>query len=271
MRRALIGICAVALLAGCVSTRNESTDNRNRGSALPAPPPDIAAIPDAVPRAEPRSRYGNPPFYEVFGRRYQVMSTADGYAERGLASWYGPGFHAENTSNGERYDMYAMTAAHKTLPLPAYVQVTNLDNGRSVVVRVNDRGPFVDGRIIDLSYTAAAKLDMIRAGTARVEVRVLTPSGAGSSLPERPLAAPVATANPLYIQVGAFSSLDNARALLQRLFADGIDLASIRSDQGGAQPLHRVRIGPLGSVEEFDRMMARLAELGVAGGRLAGE
>lgn len=147
---------------------------------VPAPPRDLAAIPDAVPRAEPRSRYGNPSSYVVFGRRYFLLATAQGYVERGTASWYGPGFHAARTSSGEPYDMYGMTAAHKTLPIPAYARVTNLRNGRSVVVRINDRGPFVGDRLIDLSYTAAWKLDMLRTGTAPVEVRVLSP---GSDLP----------------------------------------------------------------------------------------
>jgi rare lipoprotein A len=135
-----------------------------------------------VPRYEPRSRNGNPPFYDVMGKRYFVLSSSVGYVERGVASWYGPGFHKVRTSTGEPYDMYAMTAAHKTLPLPAYVRVTNLQNGRSVVVRVNDRGPFVGNRIIDLSYTAAYKLDMLRNGTAMVEVRSLEPVSANTPL-----------------------------------------------------------------------------------------
>jgi rare lipoprotein A len=143
-----------------------------------------------VPRNEPRSRNGNPPFYDVMGRRYFVLSSSVGYVERGVASWYGPGFHQVRTSTGEPYDMYAMTAAHKTLPLPAYVRVTNLQNGRSIVVRVNDRGPFVGNRIIDLSYTAAAKLDMLRNGTAMVEVRSLEPVSANT-----PLVAQAATPN----------------------------------------------------------------------------
>jgi rare lipoprotein A len=135
-----------------------------------------------VPRYEPRSRNGNPPFYDVMGKRYFVLSSSVGYVERGVASWYGPGFHKVRTSTGEPYDMYGMTAAHKTLPLPAYVRVTNLQNGRSVVVRVNDRGPFVGNRIIDLSYTAAYKLDMLRNGTAMVEVRSLEPVSATTPL-----------------------------------------------------------------------------------------
>ena len=156
-------------------------------------------MPDAIPRAEPRAIYGNPPSYEVFGKRYYVMASSVGYVERGVASWYGPGFHKELTSVREPYDMYGMTAAHKTLPLPAYVRVTNLQNGRSCVVRVNDRGPFVGNRIIDLSYTAAAKLDMLRDGTAMVEVRALQPLDPGldthltvASVGALPLASPPA-------------------------------------------------------------------------------
>lgn len=157
---------------------------------VPPPPIDINAIPDAVPRIEPRSPYGNPPYYDEMGRRYYVLQSAAGYDATGVASWYGPSFHEKRTSSGEPYDMYAMTAAHKTLPLPTYVRVTNLENGRSVVVRVNDRGPFVANRLIDLSYTAAAKLDMLQQGTALVEVRALTP---GQPVPP-PAAAQTLTA-----------------------------------------------------------------------------
>jgi rare lipoprotein A len=161
----------------------------------------VQDVPDAIPRFEPRAIYGNPPFYDVFGKRYYVMASSVGYLERGVASWYGPGFHKERTSVGEPYDMYGMTAAHKSLPLPAYVRVTNLQNGRSCVVRVNDRGPFVGNRIIDLSYTAAAKLDMLRDGTAMVEVRALQPLDPASdthltvaSVGSAPLARPPAAA-----------------------------------------------------------------------------
>jgi rare lipoprotein A len=272
------GLLVAATIAGCSSLPERDTRESGRGAEVPVPPPDVATIPDAVPRAEPRSRYGNPPFYEVFGKRYHLLPTAAGYVETGYASWYGPGFHAETTSSGEPYDMYAMTAAHKTLPIPAYARVTNLENGRSIVVRINDRGPFVDGRIIDLSYTAAAKLDMIRAGTARVEVKVVgpetTPVASGTARPTAAAANPgtgnTATA-PLFIQAGAFSDPSNARGLIDRLSAAGIDLATVRQESVGGRRLHRVRIGPIGSTEEFDRIMARLAEVGVASARLAGD
>ncbi len=143
---------------------------------LAAPPaPTAADIPDITPRAEPPSRGGNLAEYEQNGATYQVLDTSRGYDERGIASWYGEDFHGRLTSSGDVYDMYLMTAAHKTLPLPTYVRVTHLANGRSVVLRVNDRGPFVEDRIIDLSYTAATKLGMAEQGTARVEVVALDP------------------------------------------------------------------------------------------------
>ena len=176
------GAAALGVLALCAC----SVTAQRPAPAPPAPVPPaptpargMESIPDAVPRIEPRSAHGNPPFYDVLGRRYYVLASADGYLERGVASWYGPTFHGGNTSSGEPYDMYGMTAAHKTLPLPCYARVTNLRNGKSIVVRINDRGPFVANRLIDLSYTAAAKLDMIREGTTLVEVARAQPHGAG--------------------------------------------------------------------------------------------
>ncbi len=160
-------------------------------TALPPPPTSADSIPDAVPRAEPRSTHGNPSFYDVNGQRYQVLASAEGFVERGVASWYGPDFHGHNTSSGEPYDMYAMSAAHKTLPLPCYARITNLGNGRSIVVRINDRGPFVGNRIVDLSYTAALKLDVVRTGTALVELRVVGPAADGVAQPA-PVVAGVA-------------------------------------------------------------------------------
>jgi len=230
-----------------------------------------------VPRAEPHSAHGNPPFYDALGRRYFVLPSADGYDERGVASWYGPTFHGGNTSSGELYDMYGMTAAHKTLPLPTYARVTNLANGRSVVVRINDRGPFVANRIIDLSYTAAAKLDMLREGTAMVEVRALNPgtpalpAGIASTATAAP--APALAAAPpapplLYVQTGAFADPANAERELGRLQAAGLASAFIMPPPAGRSQLYRVRIGPIGSVAEFDALAARLTALGITDARL---
>lgn len=156
-------------LAGCSSL--------HQGDGGPRGEIDFDSIPDAVPRAEPKSPYGNPVSYEVFGQRYYPLESSLGYQARGTASWYGPQFHGKRASIGEPYDMYAMTAAHKTLPLPSYARVTNLENGRSIVVRVNDRGPFHGDRLIDLSYVAAGKLRLLGPGTAPVEVRALSPEG----------------------------------------------------------------------------------------------
>jgi rare lipoprotein A len=156
-------VTLVGLLSGCAGTGASS------GNV------DLANVEDAVPRAEPKSKYGNPKSYVVFGKRYHTKASAEGHVERGVASWYGRKFHGRRTSSGERYDMYAMTAAHKSLPLPTYARVTNLENGRSAVVRINDRGPFHGNRVIDLSYAAANKLGVVRHGTARVEVRAIDP------------------------------------------------------------------------------------------------
>jgi rare lipoprotein A len=166
-RRHLLPTLALALLAGCGvgPTRD----------GAPAQPIDLTRVADAVPRSEPPSRYGNPASYRVDGQRYRVLDSSKGYVERGIASWYGTKFHGRRTSNGETYDMYGMTAAHRSLPLPTYVRVTNLANGRTAVVRVNDRGPFHSDRIIDLSYAAAGKIGLLGTGTAQVEVRAIDP------------------------------------------------------------------------------------------------
>ena len=286
-RGALALTLAAFLLSGCsLARRNpKPTASIPSGSAVPPPPVDVLSIPDAVPRAEPRSVRGNPPFYTVFGKRYYVLASSEGHVERGTASWYGPGFHAASTSMGEPYDMYAMTAAHKTLPLPAYAEVTNLRNGRKVIVRINDRGPFVGDRIIDLSYTAAARLDMLLQGTAPVEVRVITPrSGPGSAIPQPLPVAPAVSAPPpvivvnapaakvpessaMYIQAGVFADHENARRRVEVLLAAGLELASL-DEMSGTRTLHRVRVGPFASVEEFDLNMKRLRELGIHDARL---
>ena len=267
-----------AVLPGC-GLLQRTPNPPAADTAVPAPPRDLAAIPDAVPRDEPRSRYGNPETYEVFGKRYKLMKSGKGHVERGLASWYGPGFHSERTSSGEPYDMYAMTAAHKTLPIPAYVRVTNLENGRSVVVRVNDRGPFVGERIIDLSYTAASKLDMLRAGTARVEIRVLDARSNTSSQSialtpptQLPTGTPTGTATGgRFLQVGSFGSSANASALVGRLTAAGISGASVREARVGDRLLYRVRVGPVVDAGQAARLTEQLRDAGVPDARLAPE
>ena len=398
MRLKTLGLFAfITLLAGgCAHQPTDKTDDRL------AIDPD--SVPDAVPRAEPRSRSGNPDTYVVFGKRYSTLPASTGFVERGVASWYGEDFHGKRASNGEPYDMFAMTAAHKSLPLPTYARVTNLENGRSVVVRVNDRGPFVGDRVIDLSWVAAAKLRLANKGTGMVEVRAIDPedpnalppaqldtgtrlaaatserspapsapaakkaepnsskpdpivllaahapprSGAtataqkgatGSSAkpntvvamagkapsaspstaatapktagqpskqapgsvspaskpaaqPSTPAAGSVAAAKPaqsgpavvakppqpaskaagerqtLYVQLGAFSTRENADRLRERV-AKSID-KSVRVDatKADGHSVHRVRVGPVGSASEAQLLATRLASLGVSGAKV---
>ena len=289
-------------LSGCFSAppRTEAPSVTPLPTTPAERPPSPDAVPDMVPRSEPRSRNGNPPFYDVLGKRYFVLSSSVGYVERGVASWYGPGFHKVRTSTGEQYDMYAMTAAHKTLPLPAYVRVTNLQNGRSVVVRVNDRGPFVGNRIIDLSYTAASKLDMLRNGTAMVEVRSIGPASGGAPLTAPLTATPLSAAaeapppgsaesalppaaspdssagistvpvpRALFIQAGAFSDPKNAERLVEKLRGGGYGKLFVRDNEIAGRRMYRVRIGPVPNVAEFDRIVAALERTGVNDAHLA--
>lgn len=239
------------------------------------PPSGSARIPDlpgdAVPRPEPRSKYGNGPVYEVLGKRYTVMPSSNGYQERGVASWYGNKFHGQLTSSRETYDMHAMTAAHKTLPLPTYVRVRNLSNGRSVVVRVNDRGPFLHNRIIDLSYAAATKLDMIRDGTSLVEVTAISFAEPRGDRPTRvstspgPSPANDATAGKhrVYVQVGAFGERRNAERRIRKLSGANIDTAFIHEDRSSGRLLYRVRIGPLADVAQYDAIVEELESIGI--------
>jgi rare lipoprotein A len=237
--------------------------------------PDLPA--DPVPRPEPRSRYGNGPLYEVFGETYRVMDSGSGYTERGVASWYGKKFHGRLTSNREPYDMYAMTAAHKTLPLPTYVKVRNLRNNKSIVVRVNDRGPFVHNRIIDLSYAAALKLDMVRDGTSLVEVTAITFDEPPGDRPVRvvepaepPVPKPAPDTQPatqqdndIFVQVGAFGDRANAERRRSVLLAGGIGGAFIFADEAATPPIYRVRIGPISGVDDYDALVLKLETLGV--------
>jgi rare lipoprotein A len=233
----------------------------------PARPPNLSRLPDAVPQPEPRSARGNPPFYEVLGHRYYVMKDAAGYRERGIASWYGTKFHGRTTSSGEPYDMYAMTAAHKTLPLPTYVRVTHRGNGRSIVVRVNDRGPFVGDRIIDLSYAAAVRLGMHSDGTALVDVEAIGPATEASLLAHG--ATPPASPEAVWLQVGAFSDEVNAARLQSQLAAAGIDEVVLLPEGRARQRIYRVRIGPLAAVEEIEHMLERVRGLGFTDAHLA--
>ena len=271
------------------------------GPPLLLPCPDDA--PNAVPRAEPKSRYGNPSSYVVNGRRYRVSATNKGYVERGHASWYGRAFHGNPTSSREPYDMCAMTAAHRSLPLPTYARVTNLENNRWAIVRINDRGPFHPNRIIDLSYAAALKLRVVRKGTAFVEVLAIDSSGTGrasspspvdptpekaerlaSSTPKETGSARVAsTTQPstssqtsslahsressqegdLYLQVGAFTNRASAEQLQTRLHASVEGDVRIDTSQDDGRTLYKVQVGPFHDPARADRVSEELARIGL--------
>jgi len=272
LRLPLLAIALLAL-AACGG-------NKVRGDGPPSGSSRIPDLPgDAIPRPESRSRYGNGPVYEVLGKRYTVMPSSAGYQERGVASWYGKKFHGNLTSNRETYNMYAMTAAHKTLPLPTYVRVRNLSNNRSIVVRVNDRGPFVHNRIIDLSYSAALKLDMIKDGTSLVEVTAINfdaPQGnqpVRRSIPPAPPATsdepapyrstPAVVENKIYVQVGAFGDRANAERRLGALSLAGIKDAFIHEERAPDRTLYRVRIGPVADVVQYDVLVEELENIGI--------
>jgi rare lipoprotein A len=270
-RRLLTVASILVALAGCASGGGQRPGELDHESVI----------------TPERTRAGNPPVYEVFGETYYTRNDSVDYRERGVASWYGKDFHGRSTANGETYDMHALTAAHKTLPIPTWVEVTNLANGRRVIVKINDRGPFVAGRIIDLSYAAASELEMVRAGTADVEVRALgVPVGTplpgtqvASAREVEPRARPsfsliseAAAADldsmyesepQVFAQVGAFSNRENADRLVGRLRAGGHSNAFVVSESAGGGALHRVRIGPLPGVAAFDDISRELSELGL--------
>ncbi|NWG30673.1 MAG: septal ring lytic transglycosylase RlpA family protein [Rhodocyclaceae bacterium] len=235
---------------------------------------DLAAIPDAVPRVEPLHRFANRP-YSVFGRDYVPLASAAGYRQQGVASWYGRRYHGQKTSSGEPYDMFGMTAAHPTLPIPSYVRVTRINggsySGKSVIVRINDRGPFLHDRLIDLSYAAAWKLGLVDNGSGTVLVESVlpgeaTPPAAVAMAPLEPPPSPEKTPAVLedvvdrkghYLQLGAFASRDNAESLKAKLYRDLGELGEklvVRS----AGNLHRLQLGPWPDVAEARRVAEQL-------------
>lgn len=253
--RAALALGPLALMVACAPLG--PAEEQDRG---PDKPVDLSHVPDAKPRAEVRTLAGNKNPYTVLGKTYYLMEDETGYKEQGVASWYGQKFHGRKTSNGETYDMYGMTAAHKTLPIPSYVRVTNLANNRQVVVRVNDRGPFHGNRIIDLSYAAAQRLGFAGQGTAQVEVEIIVPG----DQPPAPLRAEAdtpsdtgETGQKTFLQVGAFGSLDAAKSQQTRISA--LTDFPVEVHSADDQPvLHRVRIGPLSSNEEVVQLREQL-------------
>lgn len=246
-------------LSGCFATKKKpiqtppATTKRYKmdQDAAPHPKeeiPDISKVTNAVPKHEPKSRYGNPKDYVVFKKRYTVLPSSKGYVARGKASWYGKKFHGYRTSSGEPYDMYGMSAAHKTLPLPTYARVKNLDNGKSIIVKINDRGPFHDERIIDLSYAAASKLGILNRGTGNVEVLALDPGS-----PDIPVGP------KLYLQIGAFSAENNAKQMalkLQKITKN--HPIEIRRAHASKSKLYHVHIGPIADETVVSELKVKL-------------
>ncbi len=275
----LILTAVILMLAACSTTKKDG------------PPSffvDESKVADAVPKAEPHSKYGNLKSYRVFGKTYHVLPSSQDYEEQGIASWYGKKFHAQRTSNGERYNMLSMTAAHKTLPLPTYVQVTNLRNGRKVIVRVNDRGPFEGNRLIDLSYVAAKKLGMLGHGTTFVDVKAIDPMHfdkntfdhvthtnnfylANNSviLPKHSVkhfasnkhAHAHAHSSGIYLQVGAYKSRVLAEHMRKRM--SGIVTSPVRITHLAKKHLYRVQIGPIKDVATARHITQKLKSVGL--------
>lgn len=279
VRFAALGVAA-AVLSACASLPGVGSGSERDGPPAHTPA-HLASLPELVPVDEPVSRYGNPETYEVFGKTYRTWNSADNYAEEGIASWYGRKFHGRRTSSGEPYDMYALSAAHRYLPLPTFVRVTNLDNGRTTVLRVNDRGPFHSERFIDLSFAAAVKLGFEDRGTARVRVETVRPTGpshralprtqvvaappsaAGASIASATLvqdsAKPPQSAAPtsFVLQAGAFSVLDSADRLARELSGEvSAPAYVVRTNHDG---YYRVRLGPFDGIREARRLQALIA------------
>lgn len=235
----------------------------NRGDYAPHDAAGVSAnSADAIPKNEPKSRYGNPKSYEERGKRYHVLNSAAGYQEKGIASWYGTKFHGRRTSSGEAYDMYKMTAAHKTLPIPCYVEVVNLANNKKITVRVNDRGPFHEGRIIDLSYAAAKKLGISDTGTGRVEVHSVTTGHMPLNAKKAVLPKTSGGDGYIYVQLGAFGAIDNAESLASKLRNNDFRTVRVHRVVNKQKTLYKVRIGPMPTRNIAYGVLARLTKSG---------
>ncbi|WP_028769236.1 septal ring lytic transglycosylase RlpA family protein [Shewanella fidelis] len=249
LNKVLSVLVIITALAACSSNGRYELDN----DKAPASAPDVTKVEDAHPKYEPYSRGGNKSTYTVLGKSYNVMSTGEGYAEKGIASWYGAKFHGHLTSNGETYDMYSMSAAHKTLPLPSYVKVTNLKNDKTVIVRVNDRGPFHEDRIIDLSYAAAHRLDMLKTGTANVSLEVIYIAD-----PESAALAELKGTKQHFIQVVASSSKQRIESLATSLEQK----YQIKSRVKTGDNLYRLQLGPISQSTIANKLTEKLKKEG---------
>lgn len=268
LRGLLIGL-GLSCLTACLSLqKKDRTGEASRSvktkteviDSAPASPFDWRQVREVIPKPEPKSRYGNPSSYEQDGIHYHVMASADNYKKQGVASWYGTKFHGRRTSSGEIYDMFSMTAAHKTLPIPCYAKVTNLDNGRQVTVKINDRGPFKKHRIIDLSYAAAHKLGMSKVGTANVKVETITFSKAerAAYLEQYQRNLHNREQNNRFVQVGAYANYEKAQKLAKNLNREIQFPVKITTTKKKGKRLYRVRVGPVPSQRLAENLVSTL-------------
>ncbi len=252
VRQIILSLSLSLLLSSCGGVKDSAPVNYTK---------QWDEIPDAVPVAVKRSKYGNPDSYTVLGGTYYVKDSSEGFAQTGIASWYGNKFHGRRTSSGEEYNMYAMTAAHKTLPIPVFVEVKNIDNGRTAIVKVNDRGPFHEGLIIDLSYAAATKLGVAQTGTANVSIRVVTTDAdKNRQRSAQFVESSVSDSDKLYVQVAAFSTEKNAQQHLKKLQDEGFFDVRLHTESKKGKKLYRVRIGPLPSEHVAKNVLSQLKE-----------
>lgn len=255
----LTGILAAVLLSACTSTAPHHHRYSQTQDSAPNYHIDINKVPEPVPKVEPLSKHGNPAKYTVLGQTYYLRKSYLGYDETGIASWYGMKFHQFKTSSGEMYDVAGMTAANKVLPIPCYAHVTNLSNGKQVIVKINDRGPFHENRIIDLSYVAAAKLGIWPKGTGLVRVQTIDPTHWQPEHAATDVAqVPVSSHPQIYMQIGAFRTRSNAESLLNRIAQVTDKPVHIQQVDLQGTPIYKVQIGPLASVDHSDQLFAAL-------------
>lgn len=260
----MLGCCFA--LAACSSSDSGSASNKNKNmdpnkgryslknDKMPLNPPNVEHVPNATPKYEPYSRRGNK-HYTVYGESYNVMNTGQGFSEMGRASWYGEKFHGYETSNGEPYDMYSMSGAHKTLPLPSYAKITNLDNNKQVIIRINDRGPFHSDRILDVSYAAAYKLGMLGKGTARIKLDVIY---VGSLAATNSAVASVQDSGNHYIQLVASKDQQKLKKIAKELE----NKYQVQTRVQAANNMFRLQLGPIGQPELADRLLNKVKQDG---------
>ncbi len=265
----ILSLCAVLAACSSAPPKGQSGRYAQEHDSAPEKPVDVSHVPDAIPKHEPKSKYGNMDSYKVFGKTYYTKDSSQGYVAHGKASWYGTKFHGARTSSGETYDMYEMTAAHTTLPLPTYARVTNTANGKSVVVKINDRGPFHSERIIDLSYAAAARIGILNQGVGHVKVEAIDPAThksapiptmAAAKQQPKPQTPPTShSAEQYYLQLAAFGEKTSAEKMVKQL--ENIIQQPMQISQKNPSDFYRVQVGPFQDKNDAQAYVSQLASV----------